>query len=215
MTTPARRAPPAAPPLPDRVLHLAEAANWPSIRRDGLLTAARLIERSGADAERLGRAQRRHHTVLPDGREIRDQRPMAPGALARCLVGATPEQWYAEVNSRVFFWLDPARLERHRRACAPRPQVVLVVDTAALLAAHGDRAALTPVNTGNTRRRPAPRSPATFVPWSRWRVDGWASEAAALGTRPRPRSHRPVELTVRGDLPDLAELLVEVRELPP
>jgi hypothetical protein len=114
--------------LPDRAYHLAEAANLPSIQRNGLLCASKLLDLAGltgAERERLERTQRREHTKLPNGVQIRDQRPMPPAALESCLIGLTPAEWYALINSRVFFWLDPNRLNRQRAACEPRPQVVL------------------------------------------------------------------------------------------
>src|SRR5262249_31324736 len=84
--------------LPRHVYHLAEEANWPSIKRIGLLPAAELISRaglSGGDRARLERSQRVSHTVLPDGVEIRDQLVMPASALRACLVGMDPADWYA------------------------------------------------------------------------------------------------------------------------
>ncbi len=204
--------------LPDHVYHLAEAANWPSIQRDGLHSASALLDLAGlagADRARLERTQRPDHTELPGGAQLRDQRPMPAGVLAGCLVGMSPAEWYALVNAHVFFWLDPDRLNRQRAACKLRPQVVLVVDAAELVAAHAGRVALTPINTGNARRRPARRGVATFVPYAQWLRAGWASEAAGLGTPPRARSHPPAELTVAGAVPDVARFVVRVRELAP
>lgn len=202
--------------LPPHVYHLAEAANWPSIRAHGLLSASRLIEAAGlrgAARKGLEAEQRPSHTVLPSGVAIRDQKPMPPAALAKCLHGMTPAQWYATINARVFFWLDPDRLNRQRAASEPRAQVVLTVDAAKLVDAHAKRVALTPINTGNARRAPARRGLATFVPLATWLSSGWASEAAALGTTPRPRSHAPVELTVLDAVPDIARFVVQVTPL--
>jgi hypothetical protein len=42
-----------------------------------------------------------------------------------------------------------------------------------------------------------------------------STEAEALGTRPRPRSHPPAELTVDDALPDLSDFLVDLRHLAP
>jgi hypothetical protein len=203
--------------LPDRAYHLAEESNWPSIQRHGLLSATRLLRAAGltgAERRRLERAQRPDHTELPSGVHIRDQRPMPADALARCLSGMSPAEWYAMVNARVFFWFDPERMNRQRAACGLRPQVVLVVDAPALSAAHADRVALTPINTGNARRRPARRGAATFVPLSAWQHSGWAGEAEGLGIRPRQNSHRPVELTVRDAVPDIMRFVVQVVPLP-
>ena len=126
-----------------------------------------------------------------------------------------PADWYEMVNERVFFWLDPDRLNRQRSACKARPQVVIAVDTAGLVAVHQQRVALTPINTGNARRKPARRGAATFVPLAEWCRSGWASEAVALDTPVRKRSHQPVELTVLGAVPDIMHFVVDVTPLLP
>lgn len=202
--------------LPRRLYHLAEAANWPSIRKDGLLPARALVQRSGGkgrERARLLGEQRTRHVVLAGGYELRDQRPMPAEALSACLVGMTPADWYRLINSHVYFWLDRARLDRQRAACGARPQVVLVIDTAALMERYGTRAMLTPINSGYARRRPAVRGAATFVPYRAWLAGGWKSEAAALGTKIRPPSHPPAELAIAGRIPDIARYLVRVVEL--
>jgi hypothetical protein len=201
-----------------RVYHMAEAANWEAIRRDGLHSASTLLDIAGvvgAERARLERNQRLAHTELPSGAQIRDQRPMPPNALARCLVSMSPAEWYALINSHVFFWIDPERLNRQRAASEPRPQVVLTIDAEKLVAAYEQQIALTPINTGNARRAPAKRGAATFVPYATWVTSGWASEAAALGTPMRKRSHQPVELTVAGSVPDVRQFVVAVQELAP
>jgi hypothetical protein len=140
---------------------------------------------------------------------------MPPEALGTCLIGISPAEWYALINTHVFFWLDPARLNRQRAACEPRPQVVLTVDAGGLLTAYSERIALTPINTGNARRRPASRGTATFVPYAAWVRSAWASEAASLGTSVRSQSHPPVELTLRGSIPDIMQFVVDVQQLAP
>lgn len=204
--------------LPASIYHLAESANWPSIQRHGLLSTERLLDLAKtpeAHRARLERAQRLQHSKLMDGIEIRDQRPMPACALESCLVGLAPFEWYALINAHVFFWLDPQRLNRQRAACEPRPQVVLTVDAAGLVAAHGAAIALTPINTGNARRRPALRGRATFVPYDTWVDSRWSSEATSLGVPERQRSRLPVELTVADSVPDILRLVVGVDKLDP
>jgi hypothetical protein len=201
--------------LPDRVYHLAEAVNWLLIQRHGLLSANNLFDLADlppADRKQL-EWQRLQYIELPNGVQIRDQRPMSPAALKACLVGMTPAEWYGLINGRVFFWLEPDRLNRQRAACGPRPQVVLTVDTAALVARYGEQMEVTPFNTGNARRRPARRGAATFVPYVTWLKSGWASEATSLGTPQRSRSQLPAELTVVGSVPDVMQFVVGVSEL--
>lgn len=202
--------------LPPVIYHLAEAANWPSIQRNGLSPAAHLLQRFvHDDAERavLQQRQRLRHVVLAEGVEIRDQRPLPEAALTSCLVGLTAAQWYTMLNERVFFWLDPARVNRQHRACRSRPQVVLTIDTTHLIATNCEQMSVSPINTGNARRRPARRGAATFVPYTKWLDTGWASEAAALGTSLRRRSHPPVELTITSEIPDIQRYIIDVAPL--
>ena len=200
------------------VYHLVEAPNWPFIQQEGLQCASALLANSvlgPKEVERLERHQRPCAAVLPDGRVLRDQTPMPPAALARCLVGASPGEWYALLNRQVFFWFDVARLNRVRAALAAAPQLVLVVDARALVAAHGARAALTPFNVGNARRAAARRGRFTLVPYRAWQRSGWDSENAGLGGGRRPRSHRPVELVVETAVPDIMQYVLETRHLAP
>lgn len=202
--------------LPRHIYHLAEASNWPRIQRDGLLSASTLILNAGLKGParaRLEKSQRPAHIELPDGVHIRDQRPMPPKALESCLVAMSPAEWYALINSHVFFWIDPERLNRQRAACGSRAQVVLTVDTEALVDTHKKSIALTPINTGNARRKPAIRGAATFVPLTRWMDSGWRHEAESLGVSERKRSHEPVELTVRHAVPDIMRFVQRIDKL--
>jgi hypothetical protein len=202
-------------PLPDCAFHIADEENWPAIERSGLYSAEALIARSGMTEEQAATARgyRPEGLRLPGGALLRDQRPMPPDALARCLdPGLSPQDWYDLVNGKVFFWLDPARLVRHLAACAVRPQRVVTVDLRRLLDRHGDRASLTPFNVGNARRKAAPRGTRTFVPWAAWRDSRWQDEAG--GGAPRPPSHPPADLAIDGAVPDLLALMTELTRSP-
>ena len=198
--------------LPERIYHLAEASNWPSIQRVGLHCASALFDHAAVSLQRrsqLERRQRLTHSTLPGGVQIRDQRPLPARALASCLVGLSPAEWYAMINARVFFWLDSRRLNRQRRACGTRPQIVLTLDSKRLIDAYAERVEMTAINSGNARRKPAVRGAATFVSYRDWTHSRWAVEAYGLRIRQRPRSHRPVELTVLGSIPDAMTFIVD------
>lgn len=204
--------------LPVHIYHLAEAANWPSIQVHGLLSTSALLDLAALpqnERDRYEQHHRPHYMELTGSIHIRDQKPMPAQALERCLVGMTPSEWYRLLNRKVFFWLDVDRLNRQRRVCGPRPQVVLVVDTERLLSRHSDRVALSPINSGNARRKPSIRGKSTFVPFVEWSRSGWSSETIDLGTRRRVTSHRPVELTVEGAIRDIMECLIDVQQLGP
>jgi hypothetical protein len=204
-------------PLPERAYHLAHAENWDSIRRTGLHSAAALIARAGlgASAARRFTAYRDRAMRLPSGEWLRDQCPMPPAALARCLDdGLAPSDWYALVNAKVFFWLDRERLDRHAAACGSAPQIVMEIDLRALVARYRALSVVTPFNVGNARRRPASRGRRTFVPLEAWLATRWLSEAAS-GGRPRAASHPPAELAVEGAVPDAMGFVVATRRLAP
>ena len=200
------------------VYHLVDIVNWPSIQRHGLLSTQDLLELADVDKEeqrRIHQQQRATPLILPNGSIVRDQKPMPPGALERCLRDMTPSQWYALLNSKVFFWFDIERLNRMRKVYNHLPQIVMIIDAQRLLARYAECASLSPINTGNARRQPALRGPSTFVPYTTWLQTGWASETNALGTRPRPKSHPPVELTITGSVPDIMDFVIDIRRLEP
>lgn len=192
--------------MPAEAFHLADAVNWPGIQRDGLLCATSLLRRAGLDAtaaDHRGVARR-----LEDGVLLRDQAPIPPAALERCLdPGLRPQDWYALLNGCIFFWLDRERVRRHLRAQQGRECFLMVIDTERLLARCEDRAFVTPFNTGSARRRPARRGTRTLVPVPHWRRDGWAAEAPPGGPC-RRASTAAVELVVQGDLPDVFDCLL-------
>ncbi len=204
--------------MPHVVYHLIEASNWPFIEKEGLLSASSLLRMSSLSSEEveaIERNQRPQKVVLPDGRVLRDQRPLPEAALKRCLIECEPSAWYKLINSKVYFWVDLARLNRVRKAILTAPQVVLKVDAHALLAQYGSKAAVTPYNIGNAMRKASRRSCATLVPYSTWQVSGWQSESAAVGGKPRSRQHRPAELVVADAIPDIMKYVLEVRKLAP
>jgi hypothetical protein len=192
----------------ERLYHLAEADNLESILEHGLLSTASLIALAVADPDeraRLLRGHRPDNLRLPNGVLIRDQAPMPPSALAKALDGGlTPEDWYAFLNGFVFLWPDLDRMERQRHACGERPQYVLTFDGAALLEQLGSDAFVSPINSGNARRRPARRDRETILPYSSWSRDGWPS-----GQRTRP----PAEVLFRCAVPAKAPFLLGVEAI--
>jgi hypothetical protein len=203
--------------LPRLCFHLAEQDNWSSIQRSGLLPASRLMDRAGVSGETrkaMEHGRREQRTVLPDGTVIRDNRPLPLVALDQCLVGMSPAEWFAMLNSKVFFWFDLSRLERQRWACRAHPQVVMVFETAALLAQHEALAAVTPINTGSAMRKAALRGMQTFVRLADWRSHQWTAEAEITGRR-RRNSHRPVELAIAEPVPEAMRVMRAAYPLAP
>ena len=194
------------------LFHTGVAGSWPSIREHGLLTTEQIV-RTGAFepavAEALLRNRRPHGTVLDHPRlgrvGIRDQSSLRLRHLEPALQGMSVAEWLGVLNGRVFFWLHPAKLQRLLTARRARDaeQDVLVVRTASLVEAHGDRIRLSPINSGATLWPGAPaRGPGTFstiadYPWAERRKGRSAADAIA-------------ELAVPGGVPDIRAHVVRV-----
>jgi hypothetical protein len=185
--------------------HLAEADNLPSILKHGLLSTERLLELIGIEEmERTAflRQLRMGSLRLADGVTIRDQCPMPPSALAAALDdGLQPGDWYALLNGFVFLWPDRDRMERQRRACRDRPQIALTFDAVALFDRFAAESFLSPINSGNARRKPARRGRSTLVPHAVWVREGWPT---------RPRSHPPAEVLFGCVVPAQAPYLIDI-----
>lgn len=188
--------------------HLADLRNWASIQARGLLSTQRLLELSDGADRALLRQHRPLGLTFANGAHIRDQSPMPIKSIQKALrSGVTPEDWFELLNSKIFFWLDPERLDRHRAACKNHAQIVLKIDATRLLAEYAPIASVSPINSGNAMRAAAPRNYSTFVPYEQWIESGWDKEDVP-GTPRRPRNHRPVELAITGAIPNITHFIM-------
>src|ERR1035438_2422697 len=154
-----------------RAFHMAESGTWGSIQRHGLLSTSALLDlfeirggrREQLESSRRAECQTITHPIHGSA-VIRDQKVLSDSALAKCLEGATPRQWYELLNRKTFFWLHPERLRRllEGRAYRGRKHCVLTVDTRRLIERNAERVTLSPINSGSTIWKPVPRSPAIF-----------------------------------------------------
>ena len=187
---------------------MTERGGWLSIQRHGLLSTSALLDLYAApEALRLAidRALRPASVELRHQRYgravVRDQTPMSEAALRQCLQGGiTPDQWYAMLNSKVFFWPAKARLITLSNATLNRVRAheVLEIDAAALVAAYRPAITLSPINSGATfPMKPSPRGPDTFLPIAEFGF------GASPHRRKRP-GQSVVELAIEGAVPDIA-----------
>lgn len=194
---------------PSYFYHWAEPSNLASIRRHGLLSTERLVALSNLPTvkrEQILSQHRPNQLVLRGGIIIRDQTPMPPDLVAKALPrDISPSDWYRFLNRFVFLWADRKRAERHRRAFNGRPQALLVFDAVLLLAELKDQVLLSPINSGNARRRPAPRSLRLFVSYKKWMAQGWP----VIAGKRRSQAVPPAEIVLEGQLP-LEPYLVEI-----
>ena len=150
--------------------HMAEPGTWPSIRTLGLLSTSALLDLCGIVGEERWTVESQHRPIavsLPCEKYgtvvLRDQKPMSDAALLRCLThGMAPADWYQCLNRKVFFWVNEKRLNGMLRAYSGREHLVLIVDANKLLNRPSLSVTLSPINSGNTRRKPGPRGRDTF-----------------------------------------------------
>lgn len=147
------------------LFHVTEAGAWSSIQRHGLLSTSALLDlfevreplRSHIEArprpDDVVVEQRRAGRVV-----IRDNRPLRPDVLHRCLEGSVAD-WCRLLNARVFLWATERRLRNHLRARGHRGQAreVITIDTGRLLARHADAVTLCAFNSGSALYPNAPR----------------------------------------------------------
>jgi hypothetical protein len=139
---------------------------------------------------------------------LRDQTPLRPHILEKSLRGLSAGEWLGLLNDRVFFWLDPRRLDQllAARGNRGRPHDVLTVDTASLVHRHRERIRLSPINSGTALYPGAP--PRGLFTFSTIEDYPYAERR-----RHRPRHAAIAELAVVGGVPDIADHVVSVQRI--
>jgi hypothetical protein len=199
-----------------RLYHVTDPGALEGILRHGLLPTSGLLslfEVPEADRHLIERRRRPASVRLthPAHGEavITDNLPLSETALEACLDdGLAPGDWLAILNERVFFWPDEHSLARllGAKLNRDRDRLVLVLDTLGVARRHGQRMALSAINTGSTIRRPARRGLSTFVPLCLHDYEAWRR---LRGGRDRIR-----EVTVVGGVAQVADHLVEHYRVP-
>jgi len=143
-----------------KLYHMAEDGSWPNIQRYGLLSTSAILTLygyCGTEREKFESEWRPQKTIIScDGLEdaiIRDQIPMPPDVLKRCLLGGmSPKEWYGLINGRIFFWATWKSLEIFLAAKEYKnsPQLVITVDARLLLERYASRVTLSSINSGST-----------------------------------------------------------------
>jgi hypothetical protein len=184
-----------------QLFHVAMAAGWEGIRRNGLWSAEELTRLLGWSPQNREKwLTRRRHQVggYEDGQlgrvTFRDHRGIPKAGLGHALVGVTEAEWYRELNRRVFFYVGRRNANR-LVAAYDEEQVIFTVDTERLLRAGAERVAVATINTGYAFRRSVKRGLGTFVP---------------LADFPSEQAGQIVEVTVVGGIKEIAELTATV-----
>lgn len=153
--------------------HLTARSNVKLIQRDRRLETASMLLRGAGQGASVRERRRSSMAISLNGRtvHIRDQAPLHAGNLS-LPVGWSFADFVAHLNDHVFFWpgtpdgpIEYGR--RHFERYADDDNLVLVLDTAAVIAANPDPGVrFCRYNSGSPRcsgGRPSPRGPRTFV----------------------------------------------------
>ena len=189
------------------LFHMAHPGSLESIKRHGLLSTASIVDLlhlSDRDRDRL--CSRHRPEIVPLSQKdggifyVRDQKPLNPACLARCLEGGiTPSAWYRTLNSRTFLWASRSRLEGLKTAKSYRDgsHLILTLSASRLLSRHYAEISVTTFNTGSAIRRAKRRSLASFVPLS--------------GYDPREHGAPIVEVTIPDRIADIGDFILETQ----
>lgn len=179
--------------------HMTSPDAWETIQRLGLLSTSRLLdlfevhgpERAAIEEARRPESVRLEHP-MHGSVVIRDNKPLSIVRLEKCLVDMTVPEYLKMLNSRVFFWLHPSRLQglRDARAYREQEQLILQFDTRRILEQYRDHISLSVINSGATVHTPPPRGSFTFQ-----RLDDFDYEASY---RKRGQAKAIAELVIEG-----------------
>jgi hypothetical protein len=195
-----------------RLYHVTEPGAWLSIKKNGLLSTAHLLNLFDIDHEQrtIIETKRRPLPVTLEhphygSAVINDNLPLNEKSLANCLDDhLLPADWLRILNSRVFFWASEEGLNRllNAKLNRTRAREVLIIDTLSLAKAHAEQIEICPINSGSTLRKPARRGMNTFTPLLEHSFHDWS--------RLRGRRDKILEVTVKDHVTDIAEHILDV-----
>jgi len=196
--------------------HLTAIENVSGIMANGLLPTACVLDLFGVAAELRAEIEsqcRPLHVPLQHAVHgqaiITDNSPLSMKALATCLDdGFLPIDWLAELNRRVFFWVDKVGVESllNARRNRLRDMAVLELDTLQVAERYYAAIQLCAINSGATIRKPVRRGPSTFTPMGPYTYTEWQR---LRGGRDTIR-----EVTLMGGLSDVPQYCRRVLRYP-
>ena len=153
------------------LFHVASEGAWQCILDQGMYSSAVVVRMAGLPSAERNRltAQRRgqpEDVALPGLGHVRlrDQHPINPQVLMRCLDGITVGNWYRLLSNRVFFYANHRHALRMLKSYGNQVNDILVFETATVLSRNQRRVEVTFCNSGATPRGVYPRSRSTFTP---------------------------------------------------
>lgn len=198
--------------LSPRLYHMAESGTWDSIKTRGLLSTSAVLDLFGLteNSRAVYEVQQRATKMevvpgQPSSIVLRDQKPMPRDRLLMALKdGTTPEEWYALINAKVFFWAHESRLLTllNARDYRSLDHDVLTIDTAPFVRAYADKIWLCHMNSGNTWPIPHHRGRGIFQRIQDYPVNARGKPVKAVA-----------ELVVDRFVPDIEKYVIEVRRM--
>jgi len=149
-----------------RLYHLTFASNLPGIEQHGLHSANSLadLHAFAPDEREASIVLRRRCIQNLHGISLRDQHAASEKKMKSCLVGITIPDWLTLLNSKIFFFVEKEKALRLAEVYASYSNILLEVDTTALLATHASHITLSRINTGSFIHNPRPRGRSSFIP---------------------------------------------------
>lgn len=196
------------------LFHMAEADTWESIKRYGLLSTSAILDLlkiTGKERKDIESSCRKDYVLIEDKKHgkflIRDNGPLPLKKLQASLIDMTPEQFYKELNKKVFFWPTEQRVKDllGARRYRNRKHTVIKVRSDLLLKHYQTKIHLSRINSGAAVYQPTPRGKSTFVPFIKWDED--------VGPRSGKLKEPIAEIAVRYGVDKITEIAVEVNEM--
>ena len=196
------------------LFHMAEADTWESIKRYGLLSTRAILDLlkiEGKKRQDIEASYRKDYVLIEDKQHgkflIRDNAPLHLNKLKACLIDMTPEQFYRELNKKVFFWATEQRVKGllGARRYRNRKHTVIKVSSQLLLKNYQKKMYLSRINSGSAVYQPTPRGKNTFVPFSQWPED--------VGPRSGKLKVPVAEIAVKYSVEKITKVAVEVNEM--
>ena len=155
-----------------KLYHLTFASNLSSIQEHGLVSSTALADRYAfTDAEREACLTRRRLCNQElYGVTLRDQHAAAESKMKTCLVGVSIPDWLALLNSKVFFYMELKKAQRMAETYAAYKNILLEVDTMALLERHAKASFVCRFNSGSFLFKPTPRGRASYIPMAEFEL---------------------------------------------
>lgn len=167
-----------------RLYHLTFASNLPGIREHGLLSPQALAHRYSFSPEESTAVlqQRRRCIQQLHGITLRDQHTAQESKMKSCLVGVTVPEWITLLNSKIFFFVSKQKADVLAKSYSDYDNLLIEIDTAALLATHAEHVSLCRINSGSFLYNPRPRGRASFIPLQSYLYKNKRDTPAELST---------------------------------